>query len=306
MDTTFFTRGRVVAVLALITCLLWGSAFPGVKSGYRLFAVQPDDVATQLLFAGYRFSLAGILVLLFAALAGGQKIFALKPSQWRRLALLGLAMTTIQYVFFYIGLAHTSGVKGSIVNSTSTFFSVILAHFLYPSDRLRPNTIFGCALGFAGVVAVNWGGSLDGGFTFMGEGFLVISCFCLAAAGIYGKSLSQSINPMLMTGWQLSIGGLVLIALGLVLGGRLSGFTLASGTLLAYLALLSSTAFVLYSQLLKFNPVSRITIFNFSIPLFGAVLSAVFLGERLWEWKYFLALILVCSGVWLVTARRGV
>lgn len=305
MESSFFSRGRVVALLALATCLLWGSAFPGIKYGYMLFSVQPEDVPTQILFAGCRFALAGLLVLIFASLARGGKIYLFSPRQWSQIVLLGLTMTTTQYVFFYIGLAHTSGVKASIVNASSTFFSVVLAHFLYPSDRLRPNTVFGCALGFTGVVAVNWGGSLDGGFSFMGEGFLVISCFCMAVAGIYGKGLSQSINPMLMTGWQLSIGGLALIVPGFILGGRLSGFTLASSALLAYLALLSATAFVLYSQLLKYNPVSRITIFNFTIPLFGAVLSAIFLNERLLEWKYLLALILVCGGIWLVTARRA-
>ena len=259
---SFFTRGRVVALLALTTCLLWGSAFPGVKTGYRLLNIEAGEVAVQILFAGYRFSLAGLLVLVFAFLSGN-KIFDLKSVQWRQVILLGLFMTTSQYIFFYIGLAHTSGVKGSIVNSTSTFFSVILAHFLYKTDRLQPNTIIGCLLGFAGVLAVNWGGSLDGGFSLLGEGFLVISCFCLAGAGIYGKGLSQNINPTVMTGWQLGIGGLVLIIIGLAAGGRLTGFTPASASLLVYLAFLSSTSFVVYSLLLKYNPVSRVTIFNF-------------------------------------------
>lgn len=306
METSsFFTRGRIVAVLALTTCVLWGSAFPGVKYGYKLFQILPGDVPTQLLFAGYRFTLAGFLVLAFA-LISGHKIFDFKPNQWRRLAQLGLFMTTTQYIFFYIGLANTSGVKGSIVNSTSTFFSVLLAHFIYRADRLTRNTVIGCLLGFAGVISVNWGrGGFDADFKLMGEGFVIVSCFCLAAAGIYGKSISQDINPTLMTGWQLTIGGAVLVAIGLLLGGRLSGFTPASCALLGYLAFLSSTAFVLYSLLLKYNPVSRVTIFNFTVPLFGAALSAIFLGDKLLEWKYLFALILVCVGIWLVTARRG-
>ena len=71
--------------------------------------------------------------------------------------------------------------------------------------------------------------------------------------------------------------------------------------LLVYLALLSSAAFSLWSILLKHNRVSQVTVFNFTVPIFGAALSAVFLGEALLEWKNLLALVLVCGGIWLVT-----
>ncbi|MNV79807.1 EamA-like transporter family protein [compost metagenome] len=81
----------------------------------------------------------------------------------------------------------------------------------------------------------------------------------------------------------------------------MTGFTVASTLLLVYLALLSSAAFSLWSLLLKHNRVSQITVFNFTVPIFGAVLSAIFLGEVLLEWKNLLALVLVCCGIWLVT-----
>jgi drug/metabolite transporter (DMT)-like permease len=44
-----------------------------------------------------------------------------------------------------------------------------------------------------------------------------------------------------------------------------------------------------------------VTIFNFLIPIFGAILSAIFLGESILEWKNVVALVLVCSGIWMVT-----
>ena len=47
--------------------------------------------------------------------------------------------------------------------------------------------------------------------------------------------------------------------------------------------------------------VSEVTVFNFTVPVFGAALSALFLGEALWAWKNLLALVLVCAGIWLVT-----
>ena len=75
--------------------------------------------------------------------------------------------------------------------------------------------------------------------------------------------------------------------------------------LLLYLALLSAAAFTLWSVLLKYNRVSQVTIYNFSVPLFGSVLSAWFLGESMWAWHYLVALALVCVGIWLVTRESA-
>jgi drug/metabolite transporter (DMT)-like permease len=107
-----------------------------------------------------------------------------------------------------------------------------------------------------------------------------------------------------MTGWQLAIGGAALLAAGYAMGGGLGRFTPASAALLAYLALLSSLAISIWSLLLKYNRVSLVTAFNFMVPVFGALLSAVFLGESILEWRNGVALVLVCWGIWLVTQSR--
>lgn len=301
MGTTRFSDRKVVVLVALLCCLLWGSSYPAIKSGYAWFSIAADDVPTKLVFAGWRFLGAG-LVLLALALATRKRIWGQGKGTARQLVVLGLTQTALQYVFFYIGLAYTTGVKGSIMNATGTFFSVLLAHWIYHNDRLSHGKLFGCVVGFAGVMVVNLGkGSLDLDFTLLGEGFVVIAAFVLAAASIYGKQVSQRMDSVVMTGWQLAIGGAALLAIGWAFGGSLSGFTLASTTLLIYLALLSSAAFSLWSLLLKHNRVSQVTIFNFTVPIFGAVLSAIFLGEALLEWKNLLALVLVCCGIWLVT-----
>ena len=222
--------------------MLWGSAYPSIKAGYALFAIAADDLPSKLLFAGYRFLAAGVVILI--AVAPTRPIFALDGRQCRQIALLGLTQTSLQYVFFYVGLAYTTGVKGSIMNATGSFFSVLLAHFIYHNDRLTLNKVVGCLAGFAGVMVVNFGDHLlDFDFTLRGEGFVVIAAFLLSAASIYGKRLSQSIDSFVLTGHQLAFGGLVLVLIGHATGGTLSGFTVASSTLFAYLVLLSSIAF---------------------------------------------------------------
>lgn len=303
-DHPFLTNRKIVFLLALFCCLLWGSSYPAIKNGYALFGIATGDIATKLVFAGWRFFLAGLVLLVFAVLSG-RRIGGLSARTLGGFALLGLLQTTLQYVFFYIGLAHTTGVKGSIMNATGTFFSVLLAHFIYHNDRLSHGKVLGCLIGFVGVMVVNLGAGLDGllqfDFTLLGEGFVVIAAFVLAAASIYGKRISAGIDPIVMTGYQLTVGGAALLIGGYGAGGELHGFTPASTALLAYMVLLSSLAISIWSLLLKYNRVSMITAFNFMVPVFGAVLSAMFLDESILEWRNGVALLLVCYGIWLVT-----
>lgn len=301
----FLTRKSTVFVLATLCCLLWGSAYPAIKNGYAMFGIAPTDVPAKMLFAGYRFLFAGIALLIFAV-ATGRRIFQPSAANWRDATILGLGQTSIQYVFFYVGLAYTTGVKGSIMNATSTFFSVLLAHFIYHDDRLSPFRITGCLIGFVGVMVVNFSKDLlDFHFTLMGEGFVVISAFMLSAGGIFGKRISQRMDSVVLTGHQLTIGGAVLILAGYVTGGTLYMPSVSAAVLMAYMVALSSVAFAVWTILLKHNRVGMVAVFNFLIPVFGTVLSALFLDESIMEWKNALALVLVCGGIWLVTREEA-
>lgn len=71
------------------------------------------------------------------------------------------------------------------------------------------------------------------------------------------------------------------------------------------MALLSSVAFAVWSELLKYNKVGTIAMFNFLIPVFGTLLSAIILGENIFDIKILIALILVCTGIFLVYRVKG-
>ena len=105
------TRTWVVAALACVCCILWGSAIPVIKTGYQILAVDSADTASQIVFAGIRFALAGILVLLFASIREKELSFRTErySSMLSQFALLRPSSSTFS---FYIGVAHTSGVKG--------------------------------------------------------------------------------------------------------------------------------------------------------------------------------------------------
>lgn len=301
----FFTNKKIIIIFAMICCFLWGSAYPAIKIGYEVFNIAENDLSSKIVFAGYRFVLAGIIVLVLAIILK-KKVFKLNKKQIIQLIVLGITQTTLQYTFFYIGLSYTSGVNAAILNGTGTFFSIIIAHFLYKNDRISLNKILGCIIGFAGVVLVNFNGSFSSGFSLKGDVLIVLSTLVTSAAVIYGKTLSQKQDTFIITGYQLFIGGVVLTVCGFSLGGSLTNFNLQSISLLIYMGLLSAIAFCLWTLLLKYNKVSKIAVFNFLTPVFGSILSAIFLNENIFNSKTIIALILVCIGISLVNSEMSI
>ena len=132
----------------------------------------------------------------------------------------------------------------------------------------------------------------------------MLAAFMLSISSIYSKKISQNKDAYTITGYQLAIGGLALILIGYILEGNLTNFNIKSTSLLLYMALLSSVAFALWSQLLKYNKVGVISVFNFLIPVFGTILSAIVLKENIFDIKILIALILVCAGIYLVYKKK--
>ena len=113
MKNNFFTRPVVVAVLALFTCALWGSAFPAIKIGFALMNIE--TAGSKVLYAGCRFMVAGIMTLILASIIE-KRIVIIKKSSIPAICIQGLIQTALQYFFFYIGLSLTSGAKASVIN----------------------------------------------------------------------------------------------------------------------------------------------------------------------------------------------
>lgn len=301
----FYTNRRNIIFLATLCCLLWGSAYPAVKGGYDLFNIASNDIPSKLIFAGYRFTLAGLIVLI-VQVVNKKSIFILSRKQIGQVTLLGIFQTTLQYIFFYVGLSYTTGIRSSILNGIGAFFSILIAHFIYKNDKLNIDKIAGCIIGFMGVIIVSLNGQdfFESSFTIQGEGFVILAALLSSAASIYGKKITQNQDASIVTGYQLFIGGFILLISGYIFGGKLEGFTYKSTSLLIYMALLSSVAFVIWTELLKYNKVGIIAIFNFLIPIFGTLLSAVFLGENIFDIKILISLILICVGIYMVYRNK--
>ena len=96
-----WNRAIVVCVVALLCCFLWGSAFPGIKIGYEIFGIEGNQAGLQIMFAGMRFFLAGVMALVIGSVAY-KRILLPKKTSWKPILHLSLLQTTLQYFFFYI------------------------------------------------------------------------------------------------------------------------------------------------------------------------------------------------------------
>ena len=297
----------VVWLGALICCGLWGSAFPCIKIGYEMLSIGTEDTASQILFAGYRFTLAGILTILIGSILNRKFLFPKKGSGMKILK-LSMLQTVLQYFFFYVGLANTTGVKASIIEGVNVFVAVLVASLLFRQEKLTAKKAAGIVIGFLGVVIVNVSGGMDMSFSVMGEGFIFLSTVAYAFSSVFLKRYSQEENPVVLSGYQFAAGGMIMSLIGVLMGGHVRGFEIPSTAMLVYLALVAAVAYSLWGILLKYNPVSRVAVFGFMNPVFGVILSAVLLGEgaQAAGIKSIAALILVCIGIYVVNRQENV
>lgn len=303
MKNDFFAKPLNIFIFAAIATALWGSAIPVIKIGYDAFGITASGVEAKLLFAGIRFFMAGIFVIIYYSITN--KGFELpRKDECKKIALLGLVQTTAEYIFFYLSLLYLSGVKGSILNSIGNFFAVILAHFAFTNDRINLKKSVGCLLGFAGVVVCCFENGFDFSFTFKGDGFILIAAFCFALGSVITKFVTQNSDSVKITGWQLAFGGFVLVVIGFAFGGRLSIPSVYAFGILVYLALLSSVAFSVWALLLKYNHVGKISVYCFLNPVFGVIFSGVLLGENIFNLKSLIALVMVSLGIYIVNYTK--
>ena len=306
MKTDYLKKKSVVGLLALICCILWGSAIPSIKSAYAIMELPSSDVASQVLFAGCRFTLAGIMVALFACIR--EKKLLLPDANVLKLApILCLAQTVGQYFFFYIGVAHSSGVSGAIITGIGNFIAILFSCLILRMENMTSRKAMGCLLGFAGIVIINlFGGGELGGFHMMGQGFLLISQTMYAISSVMIAIFSKKASPVLLSGYQFFIGGLLLCAIGCGMGGQLTGMTASAAIILLYLAMVSAVAYTLWSILLAHNPVSNVAIWGFINPLASVILSALVLKEyaQAFHIRSLIALACVCLGIFIVNKGK--
>ena len=305
---SIFQRPVWVALLAFTAAFSWGWAFPLVKLGFAEYGITQNMTASKMLFAGLRFGLAGIIILLIAATTGrsfSYKNTAPKGSFSNALFLLLFALmnTTLHYACFYIGLSYSQGARAAILNSMSVFTLVILACIFFKSDKMTYRKMLGCVVGFAGILTLNMGNQESGAFTLLGDGLIILNALCGAFAGLLTRGVNKRIDVFVGTGYSLAVGGFLLIIPSLLMGATLPQITLWGVCILALLVGISTIGFALYNKLLTCNPIGKVAIWNSLIPVVGALTSCICLHETFYA-KYIWAAGLATIGIYIINKGK--
>ena len=305
--TSIFQNPLVLTLIALLCCALWGSATPAIKTGYMLLAVE--GVPSIMLFAGIRFFLAGIFTVIIFSIAGKKFLFP-KKQNFSRVLIVSAFQTVIQYILFYLGLSLTSGVKGAVSSGTNAFFSLLVAALIFKQEKLTAKKIIACVMGFMGIVLINLNGLqfTNDYFDILGVVLVVLSTIAYAVSSVLIKRYSSYEDPVTISGYQFMIGGAFMAIVGLAFGGNITVSDMSGVLDLIYLALLSAVAYSLWGILLKHNPVSKVTVFTCSTPIFGTVLTILLLPSESSSVNpvyLVITLLLISSGILLLNYKKS-
>lgn len=304
LKSNIYQNKRASIFLAIFCAIAWAMAFPLIKVGLKAFGIAQGDIFSKTLFAGIRFFFAGIIVIVVGKLTG--KSLEVKGTKGKFMVLIfGLVNTAFHYFFFYLGVSNLPGSRSAILDSLGTFMLIILSCIVFKDDKMTISKIVGCILGLCGVVLINldFSNSFFNGVSLKGDGMLIISSICAAGGGILTRVSSKHTNPIAATGISLTFGGALLTLFGYAMGGRISQANITGIISLLILIFISSASFSVYNQLICYNPVSTIAIFNGLIPIFGVILSCIILGEK-FSFIYILAGVVVAIGIYVINREK--
>lgn len=300
MNKNPFTNTAFVSVSALFCCALWGISTPVIKIGYRF--VDTRSIPSLLLWAGLQFAIAGTLTVTVLSIVLGRFVLPQRKSL-AGIAKIALFQTVLQYTFSYIGLLHTTAVKGTILKGSDAFISMLVASLLFKQEKLTPKKILACMIGFSGIVIVNLQG-LDLNINPLGDGLVLLSIFVYSISAAITKQYAAYESPIVLSGYQMIIGGIAMILVGATLNGSFN-FT-GSLPIILCLSAIYALSYALWGILLKNNPVSKISMYSFMTPVFGVIFSCIMIQEEsnISPVNLVIALLLICTGIILWNCKH--
>ena len=300
MKSNIFQNKIFMPAAALFCCALWGCSTPIVKIGYAF--VDATNVPSLILWAGIQFVLAGVLTICAYSVVSGHLVFPQKKNL-KGVVLISIFQTVLQYTMLYVGLLHTTAVKGAILKSTDVFFVMLIASLLFRQEPLTAKKLLSCIIAFVGIVIMNLDGlSLD--VNLMGDGLVVLGILAYSFAVVITRLVARDENPAVLCGYQMMLGGAIMFVAGVAFGGKIDLRGLLP--IIICLSVLYAVSYSLWTALLKFNPASKVIIHSFMTPVFGVGFSMLLLREQgnVATINLVLALILVCAGI-IVGEKSG-
>ena len=296
------TKHRKTVFLALITMLFWGSLYPFIKIGYSTFNINTLAFADILLFAAIRFTFCGIIVCVISLI----KKENLKKPEYKsvlRITLMGVFGIVLHYSFTYIGLSLTESSKAAILKQLGVLVYVCFAFLFVKDERFSVYKIIGAIVGFCGIVVINLGAENTG--IKMGDILIILASLCTVVSNIMSKGFSNKNSPYWITGISQFTGGIILLIVAIILGGKFPTISFEGVLVFAYICTASIISYTLWYYVQRTSELSHLFIIKFAEPFFACVFGALLLGENILKIHYFVAFVLIASGILLGNRRKN-
>jgi drug/metabolite transporter (DMT)-like permease len=217
-----------------------------------------------------------------------------------------------EFVCIFLGLTLTSASRMAVFLYTAPCFTALGLHWFVEGERLRRIQWLGILVAFAGIALAFADGFMHASpaqhgsrlADVMGDALGVVGGIAWAATTVVvrGSRLAQSSASKTLL-YQLTVSGVVLLALALALGqARVETVTPMAMVSLAYQAVIVAfVSYLLWFWLLTRYIASRLSVFSFLTPLFGVTFGVLLLGES-FSGRFMMAALLVLAGIALVNA----
>lgn len=262
--------------LAIIACLLWSSAFVGVKIGLKYH--------TPLQFAGIRFMISGLILL--PVINRSRRFWKEISENFGFVLLIAFLQVVLQYSLFYMGVNLVPASISAMIVGSSPLFVALVAHFFIPDDRMDWLKTGSILLGILGVAIITLGRqSLPSGaqIALTGVVLLLLNNLASGITNVVIALKKQTISPLVLTSASLFTGGLFLLIISIPIEGfPESEFPAEYVVALGWLSFLSAAAISIWNTLLR-RPtikVSELNVWKFLIPVSGAILSWIILPNE--------------------------
>jgi drug/metabolite transporter (DMT)-like permease len=287
--------------------ILWGGSFLGIRE----LVAPPHGMAPVPPFfaAGFRFAIAGIILILWGRIS---QPAPLAPRQFFSATLLGFIMFACLYAPLFWAETRVASGLASVISAMIPVWIFAGELFVLRTQRATPLAVAGIALGFAGVVVLSLRapGSAGASST-VAILATVAGTVCWSAGTLLSRRLTLPQPQRANAGWQMLIGGTMLLAISVAAGEprRLPPLAvLVSPRVLVsmgYLVIAASiVAYTSYVWLIAHDSPTRVSSYAYVNPVIALAIGAVLAGERL-TLVQIAGAVLVLAGVFATLRGRG-
>lgn len=267
---------RTKAILAVgIVCFFWGTTWLASKKGVQYMP------ALQL--SGLRQLIAGTLYLIFFFIRG----FRLPTrEQFIQFTWMSLLMIVINNGFSTWSMKYMPSGLGSVIGAASPLWIAILSTFLFKETKLNAVTVAGLLLGVTGILIIfsDYLHDIFNSSFLLGILLNVIASVAWAFGTIFTVRNAKHVNPYFSLGWQMFIGGIILLTVSYSSGQYISFKNTHIQTWYAILYLVLIGSVITYSAFiyaLKRLPAPQVSIYAYVNPIVAVILGALLNHEKL-------------------------